>query len=98
MLARRDHLLSGSPCPGAQNPRRTDHYVSRAKEGPGSEGLVSARGLESVWGGGEEPQCVSQVWPPSPSCPEVWPTRGWGDGRRAAAVLGADKGRRQRLF
>lgn len=29
---------------------------------------------------------------------EVWPGKGWGDGRRAAAVLGADKGRRQRLF
>lgn len=41
----------------------------------------------------------SQAGPPAPpSCPEVWPGKGWGDGRRAAAVLGADKGRRQRLF
>lgn len=46
-------------------------------------GATGGEGAEAVPQGRAAPRLVSE---------------GWGDGRRAAAVLGADKGKRQRLF
>lgn len=85
----------GGRLPTEPLPAGKDHGGSRAKKEPGREDAPSAPPLQWDPGatGGEGAEAVPQ----GRAAPRLV-SEGWGDGRRAAAVLGADKGKRQRLF
>lgn len=94
------NLQFTGPLPAPAQNTGAEHCGVQGQGGARKERYVVCSGSRvcvgmTVWEGAQaRPQAQAALRLVS----EVWPGEGWGDGRRAAAVLGADKGRRQRLF